>query len=165
MKKRTLNVGMIYSSIITASAFLLMIAGIVCLYVIFPTENIILKIIMTIVFGLLAIGSLIGFLLLSQTATLSENGISFKCTFIKVVDIKWDEIKKIEINRLPTLESRGTKFNSNWIIFYTDFNQQPKDGGGNYWNKPPWQIKATKKNIKIVREYSKRYAPNLDMKS
>lgn len=162
MKKRTLNVGMIYSSIITAIAFLLMITGI-CLFLMFPTDTV-LKVIMTIVFSLLAICNLLGFLFLLQTATLSEKGITFKCTFIKVVDIKWDEIKKIEISSLPTLESIGTKINFKWIIFYTDINQQPKDGGGNYWNKPPWQIKATKKNVAVIKSFLAEYCPKLNNK-
>ncbi len=158
--KKTIIVGMLYNSIITAVGFLLMITGVICLYAI-PFSNISLRVVMTVVFVILAIMCLIAFLLLFQTATLSERGIIFRCSVFKVANVCWHEIKRVEICDLPTFESRGTKIDSKWVVFYTDKNQQPKNGGGNYWNKPPWQVKATKENIQIIKSFLEMYCSNI----
>lgn len=77
--KKTVNAGILYSNFITAALCLLAIAGIICVSVLTPNEERLWKGIWVGVLSVAAAVGFISFLLLFQTATLSEHGIAFRC--------------------------------------------------------------------------------------
>lgn len=81
----------------------------------------------------------------------------------KNITISWSDIKSITNEKLVTYNSRG-HISINWIVIKTDDSQLAEIGGRNVLGKGPWQIKSTKKNIRVVRKFVNRFSKNVKMK-
>lgn len=101
-----------------------------------------------------------------QIGIIAENGIRLKSLFRTIIFIEWKDIKKIEIDKLPTMSSSTFKnWSYSWIVIYTSLDQNVKYGGVNKHKKGPWQIKATNKNIQIIDSFIKSYCPQIKFDS
>lgn len=123
-----------------------------------------IKIIWICVCAILLVVFIVGGVLSYETATLSEEGISFQRAFFKVSFVKWSELKKIEVKELPTFNSRGIFINAKWIILYfIDSNKPSQSSGRNVKDKLFRQIKYTNKNFYLLEQYCKKYCSSLEV--
>ncbi len=164
MKKTKLNNQLMYTNIVSFLGIIITLCGIIWTYV--DVDNgIVFKILITVMLLFFHICCLITFVMFCQFAILDETGINFNTIFYKIDYVSWDAIVKIEILNLPTLSSRGgASTRMQWICIYTDYAQKAEIGGGNSKGKPPWQIKASKKNIKAIKQFAEKYCKNATIK-
>jgi len=153
--KTNLNFPVVFEFILSVS----LIGLVVFMYTVFKLEGTLIEYLF---FGFLILIAIIfigvGFVI-NQKAIISAAGIKFKWSFGIITVVSWDAIVKIDIQNLDTLQSTFATYKYKWIVLYTDLNQKPKGGGGN-WRKAPYTIKATQKNIEIIKNYAKQYAKN-----
>jgi len=94
---------------------------------------------------LLAIACILMVAFSYQTAMLSKRGIIIRSILGEVAMVQWNEIVKIGILDLPSMQSRDRTYYLKWIVIYTSHEQRAKYGGGNRKNRPPWLMKYNKK--------------------
>ena len=159
-----LTVNLNYSVIICFIIATAMIALLILPFVFFPPTNKAFEIVWIIAFSVFSAIGFINGILSYQTATLDENGITFRSAIKEIAKVKWRDIVKIDIKDLSTLHSTLRTFDMKWIVLYTANHQVARHGGGNIKNKPPWQIKYTPKNVNVLAEFCKKYRTDLDIK-
>lgn len=158
MRKCKIKTNSPYSVILGSLLSLLtFIAMVLSFTSIFEGMSLVFKITWLVIFGLLFLLMFFGTFISIQFAILTEKGIQFKICCFTLAYVQWDNIVKIDCQRLESLYSPLGKIKLSWIILYTEVNQIPKEGGGN-WKKPPWLIHYTKKNWRIVNEYARKFA-------
>ena len=94
-----------------------------------------------------------------QTAVLDENGILFRRCRAKLVFVKWEALTAIDLQKLGTFEILEMPVKVSWIVLRTAPGQVTRQGGIN-GKKPPWIIKASPKNVAVIKEYAEKYAAN-----
>ena len=117
-------------------------------------------------FTLVSLGSVFLFinaLYLIQYAEINERGITFYSLFFPIKKINWDELVDIRTESVVTFSSSyGHHSSEDWIILYTDPSQRSKAKiPFNRKKKGPWYIDGTDRNITVLADYVRKYAPHI----
>lgn len=168
MKKKSekilLMVHPIYTIIIWIASLFIFIALLIFPNIFWKTnEQLAWKIVYNVGFAIIACLCIFKIINLMQIAIISDEGILIKNPFRTLTNTKWTSIIEVNIENLVTYNSKGIIL-IKWIVFKTSISQNAEMGGINKKNKGPWQIKASNKNLKYIKEFSNKYAKNATIK-
>ena len=162
MMRTKLGVIMLVKKLIILGGVVISLGYIMSILILSP-EDALLVFIGFVIFLPSAILCFYGFLVYQQLAILDDKGIVIKDIFKVISKVKWEEIKDVKIEMLTTyIGSRCP-----WIVIFTDINQtripniSTVIGDLNEPNNPPYKIKASKKNVRIMNEYLRKYRSDL----
>jgi hypothetical protein len=93
-----------------------------------------------------------------QVAIFTDKAIIFKGVFGTIAIVECSKIVKIAVESTSALYSLTMPvINKKWIVIYTDLGQKIRNGEGNKKNNPPYKIRYSGKNIRIIKDYCKKY--------
>lgn len=125
-------------------------------------DSIELQIIYYLLFSSLAVISIILFFVNYQIAVITEESITISCKLYRIKQIKWKEIQKIKVEKLPTGTAGFSVVYKDWIVVYTNRNEIRNHGGINKRSKGPWYIYLTDYNFKIIEAIAKRHSLRIE---
>ena len=118
----------------------------------FKNEESIYKILFYLLMSICFFGFLLATLYYYQFAIISENQIAFKSLLCTFGSINISDVKAIKKESLVTFKNAfGHKGSCDWIVFYTNNGNTPKNGL-NKKNKPPFMIPFDKDNLMIIKQ-------------
>ena len=97
-----------------------------------------------------------------QIAVITEESITISCKLYRIKQIKWKEIQKIKVEKLPTGTAGFSVVYKDWIVVYTNRNEIRNHGGINKRSKGPWYIYLTDYNFKIIEAMAKRHSLRIE---
>ena len=163
-QKVKLTVQPLYSMIIWLILLLSMLALLIFPNILWEAEELLWKIAFNVCISFMALICAYSLLQITQIAIISETGIIIKNIFGNIAWIEWKMIVSMTIEKLVTYDSRGY-ISLNWIVIRTDNSQTANKCAKNKKNIAPWQIKANKKNIAIIKAFLEHYRPDLCIKN
>ena len=100
-----------------------------------------------------------------QYAEVSDQGITIHSLFSSIKEIKWDELIDMRTESVATFSSaNGYSSSEDWIVLYTDPSQKAKEKSPcNRKKAGPWYIDGTSRNITVLADYARKYAPHIDI--
>ncbi len=115
---------------------------------------------------LVSLGSIFLFinaLYMVQYAEVSDHGITIRSLLSTIKEIKWDELIDLRTESVATFSSAyGHRSSEDWIVLYTDPSQKEKEKHPfNRKKRGPWYIDGTSRNISVLADYAKKYAPHI----
>lgn len=117
-------------------------------------------------FSLVSLGSIFLFihaLYMVQYAEVSDQGITIRSLFSTIKEIKWNELIDMRTESVVTFSSAyGHRSFEDWIVLYTDPSQKAKEKHPfNRKKRGPWYIDGASRNIAVLADYAKKYAPHI----
>lgn len=117
-------------------------------------------------FSLVSLGSIFLFihaLYTVQYAEVSDQGITIRSLFSTIKEIKWNELIDMRTESVVTFSSAyGHRSFEDWIVLYTDPSQKAKEKRPfNRKKRGPWYIDGASRNITVLADYAKKYAPHI----
>lgn len=117
-------------------------------------------------FSLVSLGSIFLFihaLYMVQYAEVSDQGITIRSLFSTIKEIKWNELIDMRTESVVTFSTAyGHRSSEDWIVLYTDPSQKAKEKRPfNRKKRGPWYIDGASRNITVLADYARKYAPHL----
>lgn len=148
------------SFIISLIILIVVAAGIfVLMYLLYPPQDATEKAIAIFLFCFVELIPCIGIIVSYQTASIDDNGITFKVAIWKRAVVRWCDIVKIDIKEVNTWYSWIKIYKKKWIVFYANVNHT-KDVMN---EQTPYQLIYSKRNIAFILNICKRINDKVDI--